>query len=94
MIGFAAETENVVAHAEAKRARKGCDWILANDVGPATGTFGGATNAIHLIDDGGVESWPVMTKTAVAAELAERIAAHLAGGPDEGPASRTGKTAA
>ncbi len=94
VIGFAAETEKVVEHATAKRAKKGCDWILANDVSPATGTFGGADNRIHLIDEGGVETWPVMTKTAVAAELAERIADHLAAGSGKGPAARRGKTAA
>ncbi len=94
VIGFAAETENVIEHAKAKRAKKGCDWILANDVGPATGTFGGTRNRIHMIDDRGVEAWPVMTKTAVAAELAERIADHLAAGSGKGPTARRGKTAA
>jgi phosphopantothenoylcysteine decarboxylase/phosphopantothenate--cysteine ligase len=94
VVGFAAETENVVEHATAKRARKGCDWILANDVAPASGTFGGARNRIHLIDDRGVESWPEMTKTAVAAQLAERIAEDLAAGSGKGPAARRGKTAA
>ena len=94
VVGFAAETEKVIEHATAKRAKKSCDWILANDVAPATGTFGGATNRIHLIDDRGVETWPVMTKTAVAAELAARIAAHLATGTGKGPAARRGKTAA
>ncbi|MDX1574682.1 MAG: bifunctional phosphopantothenoylcysteine decarboxylase/phosphopantothenate--cysteine ligase CoaBC [Kiloniellales bacterium] len=94
VIGFAAETEKVIEHATAKRAKKGCDWILANDVGPETGTFGGADNRIHLIDEGGVETWPVMTKTAVAGRLAERIADHLTAGSGKGPAARRGKTAA
>ncbi len=94
VIGFAAETEDVIEHAKAKRAKKGCDWILANDVAPATGTFGGAKNRIHMIDDQGVDSWPEMTKTAVAAELAERIAEHLAAGSGKGPAVRRGETAA
>ncbi len=94
VIGFAAETETVIENAQAKRAKKRCDWILANDVSPATGTFGGARNRIHLIDEQGVESWPDMTKTAVAAELAERIAAHFAEGSGKGPAARRGKTAA
>ena len=98
VIGFAAETENVIEHATAKRAKKGCDWILANDVAPTTGTFGGAKNRIHMIDDRGVETWPVMTKTAVAAELADRIAEHLAArsgsGSGKGPAARRGETAA
>jgi phosphopantothenoylcysteine decarboxylase/phosphopantothenate--cysteine ligase len=84
----------VIEHAKAKRAKKGCDWILANDVAPATGTFGGAKNRIHMIDDQGVETWPEMTKTAVAAELAERIAEHLAAGSGKGPAVRRGETAA
>ena len=74
MIGFAAETENVVANARAKRARKGCDWILANDVSPGTGTFGGDRNTIHLVDAEGVEDWPRMTKREVADRLADRIA--------------------
>jgi phosphopantothenoylcysteine decarboxylase / phosphopantothenate---cysteine ligase len=78
VIGFAAETENVVANAVAKRQRKGCDWILANDVSPSTGTFGGDRNTIHLVDADGVETWPVMTKQEVAARLADRIASTLA----------------
>ena len=78
VIGFAAETENVVANATAKRQRKGCDWILANDVSPGTGTFGGDRNTIHLVDANGVEDWPAMTKQEVAARLADRIATALA----------------
>ena len=78
VIGFAAETENVVANAQAKRQRKGCDWILANDVAPGTGTFGGDSNTIQLVDANGVEDWPAMTKQEVAARLAERIATALA----------------
>jgi len=77
VIGFAAETENVVANALEKRRRKGCDWILANDVSPGTGTFGGDSNTIHLVDADGVENWPAMTKTEVAARLADRIAASI-----------------
>ncbi|MDA0702035.1 MAG: bifunctional phosphopantothenoylcysteine decarboxylase/phosphopantothenate--cysteine ligase CoaBC [Proteobacteria bacterium] len=77
VIGFAAETENIVEHARAKRARKGCDWILANDVSQGTGTFGGAENTIHLVSAEGEEAWPRMTKTAVAERLAARIAKHL-----------------
>ena len=77
VVGFAAETENVVANARAKLARKGCDWILANDVSPGTGTFGGDSNTIHLVDADGVEDWPVMTKREVAARLAERVARTL-----------------
>jgi len=78
VVGFAAETERVVEQATAKRLRKGCDWILANDVSPATGTFGGDSNLIHLIDARGSESWPVLSKAAVAERLAGRIAATLA----------------
>ena len=74
VIGFAAETHNVVEHAIAKRQSKGCDWILANDVSSATGTFGGDNNTIHLIDELGVEDWPRMSKADVADRLAERVA--------------------
>ncbi|HUI34105.1 MAG TPA: bifunctional phosphopantothenoylcysteine decarboxylase/phosphopantothenate--cysteine ligase CoaBC [Stellaceae bacterium] len=77
VVGFAAETENVVANAKAKRVKKGCDWILANDVSPGTGTFGGDSNTIHLVSAEGVEDWPPMTKQDVAARLADRIAAAL-----------------
>ena len=77
VVGFAAETESVVGYAQAKRKKKGCDWMLANDVSPATGTFGGDANTIHLISDQGVEDWPTMTKPQVAERLAERIAAAL-----------------
>jgi len=77
VVGFAAETEKVVAHAKAKLKSKGCDWILANDVSPGTGIFGGADNLIHLIDGSGVEDWPRMTKQEVAERLARRIAGAL-----------------
>jgi phosphopantothenoylcysteine decarboxylase/phosphopantothenate--cysteine ligase len=78
VIGFAAETENLIANAQAKRARKGCDWILANDVSAASGIFGGDTNTIHLVAAEGVEDWPPLPKRDVAERLAERIAAALA----------------
>ena len=77
VVGFAAETDDVVAHATAKRLRKGCDWILANDVSPATGIMGGSENAVVLISDDGSEAWPRMGKRAVAERLAQRIAAAL-----------------
>lgn len=77
VIGFAAETEQVIENATAKRARKGCDWILANDVSPATGTFGGDSNSVHLIGADGVESWPALAKTEVADRIAARIAAYF-----------------
>lgn len=77
VVGFAAETDDVVAHATAKRARKGCDWIVANDVSPATGIMGGTENAVTLITADGAEAWPRMSKADVARRLAERIAAAL-----------------
>lgn len=77
VVGFAAETENVVAHAQAKRARKNCDWIVANDVSPATGTFGGDRNTVHLVTADAVDAWPPMSKIEVARRLADRIAATL-----------------
>ncbi|MCA7117859.1 MAG: bifunctional phosphopantothenoylcysteine decarboxylase/phosphopantothenate--cysteine ligase CoaBC [Acidibrevibacterium sp.] len=80
VVGFAAETEHLAAHATAKRARKGCDWIVANDVSPATGIMGGAENAVLLITAAGTETWPRMTKDAVARKLAARIATHFAEG--------------
>ncbi len=78
VVGFAAETDDVIAHATAKRLRKGCDWIVANDVRPDTGIMGGASNAVTVISDAGAESWPMMGKDAVARRLADRIAAALA----------------
>jgi phosphopantothenoylcysteine decarboxylase/phosphopantothenate--cysteine ligase len=72
LVGFAAETEKVVAHAEAKLAKKGADWIVANDV--SGDVMGGALNAVHIVRAGGVESLPEMPKAAVAAALIERIA--------------------
>ena len=81
VVGFAAETEKVVDHATAKRARKGCDWIVANDVSPETGIMGGSENAVVLISEGGAEHWPRMAKEAVAQRLARRIADQLIGQP-------------
>ena len=78
VVGFAAETETVVAHATAKRARKGCDWIVANDVSPETGIMGGAENAVTLMTAQGSESWPRLPKVEVARRLALRIAEALA----------------
>ena len=77
VVGFAAETENLVANAIDKRQRKGCDWIVANDVSPALGTFGGERNTVHLVSAAGVEEWPTLAKGEVAARLAARIALHL-----------------
>ncbi|MGL6208468.1 MAG: bifunctional phosphopantothenoylcysteine decarboxylase/phosphopantothenate--cysteine ligase CoaBC, partial [Paracoccaceae bacterium] len=78
VVGFAAETDDVIAHATAKRLRKGCDWIVANDVSPETGIMGGSENAVTLITAVGAESWPRMAKSEVARRLAVRIAEGLA----------------
>ena len=74
VVGFAAETHDVLAAATAKRARKGCDWIVANDVSPATGIMGGTENAVTLITGNGAEEWPRLPKAEVARRLADRIA--------------------
>ncbi len=79
LIGFAAETENVLEHAIAKRVRKRCDWLVANDV--STDVFGGDYNSVHLVTDAGVESWTRLPKDAVAARLVDRIAESLTGIP-------------
>jgi phosphopantothenoylcysteine decarboxylase / phosphopantothenate---cysteine ligase len=79
VIGFAAETQNVIANAKDKLKRKGCDWILANDVSAATGIMGGDSNRVHLITTDGVDTWPPQSKDAVALALIARIAAALAG---------------
>jgi phosphopantothenoylcysteine decarboxylase/phosphopantothenate--cysteine ligase len=76
VVGFAAETEKLIEHAAAKRARKGCDWIVANDV--SGDVMGGAENAVHLVTAAGVESWPRLAKEEVARRLAARIAEALA----------------
>lgn len=81
VIGFAAETEKLLDNARAKLKRKGCDWIVANDVSPGTGVFGGKDNQVHLVTAGGVESWPVLSKQAVADGLVHRIAASLGAKP-------------
>ena len=91
VIGFAAETEDLIANAEAKLRRKGCDWIVANDVSPETGIMGGARNRIHLVTAAGVEDWPELSKAEVAERLVARIAAaievahHSPAAPDHEP---------
>jgi phosphopantothenoylcysteine decarboxylase / phosphopantothenate---cysteine ligase len=93
VIGFAAETEHLIDNAKAKLARKGCDWIVANDVSPATGVMGGDRNTVHLLTRDGsdigvdikVESWPVMTKEEVATALVARIAKTLTANTGEKP---------
>lgn len=77
VVGFAAETENLVVNAIDKRQRKGCDWIVANDVSPTVGTFGSERNTVHLISASGVEDWPTLAKGEVAMRLAGRIALHF-----------------
>jgi phosphopantothenoylcysteine decarboxylase/phosphopantothenate--cysteine ligase len=74
VIGFAAETENLINNATSKLKRKGCDWIVANDVSPASGVMGGDRNTVHIVTRDGVDSWPVMTKEEVASALVARIA--------------------
>src|SRR5262245_2298330 len=79
VIGFAAETEHIIEHAKEKLARKGCDWIVANDVSVAGGAMGGDSNTVHLVTAHGVESWPPQSKQEVARALVLRIAEALAG---------------
>ena len=79
VVGFAAETDHVVANAQAKRIKKGCDWILANDVSAESGVMGGDMNTVHLVTASGVESWPPQAKDQVARTLIERVAAALDG---------------
>ena len=76
MIGFAAETQDVIAHARDKRGRKGADWIVANDV--SGDVMGGDHNTVHLVTGDGIEDWPTLAKSEVAERLARRIAEHLA----------------
>ncbi len=78
VVGFAAETHDMLAHAQDKRRRKNADWIVANDVSPATGIMGGTENEIHLVSAAGIEPWPRLGKDEVAARLAQRIADALA----------------
>ncbi|WP_120500150.1 bifunctional phosphopantothenoylcysteine decarboxylase/phosphopantothenate--cysteine ligase CoaBC [Roseovarius sp. EL26] len=77
VVGFAAETDDVIENATAKRKRKGCDWIVANDVSPETGIMGGQENAVTLISDRGADSWPRMAKAQVAKRLAQELAQAL-----------------
>jgi phosphopantothenoylcysteine decarboxylase/phosphopantothenate--cysteine ligase len=79
VVGFAAETENVIENAKTKLNRKGCDWIVANDVSPETGIMGGESNTVHLVTADGVETWPSQSKDEVARALVARIAGALTG---------------
>jgi phosphopantothenoylcysteine decarboxylase/phosphopantothenate--cysteine ligase len=78
VVGFAAETDDILKNAKSKRIKKGCDWIVANDVSPNAGTFAGDTNTVHLITQDGIEDWPKLSKFAVAERLANHIAKTLA----------------
>lgn len=84
VIGFAAETENVTEYAHKKLKSKGADWIVANDVSPETGVMGGDRNSVHLVSAQGIDSWPEMSKSEVAARLVERIAARFSRGSEAG----------
>ena len=77
VIGFSAETGSVVERAVEKLNKKGCDWIVANDVSPDTDTFGGMENTIHIVDQNGIDNWPTMSKELIGQKLAERIADYL-----------------
>jgi phosphopantothenoylcysteine decarboxylase / phosphopantothenate---cysteine ligase len=79
VVGFAAETENLIANAQSKLKRKGCDWIVANDVSPESGVMGGDRNTVHIVTRDSVESWPAMDKDDVAVALVARIAGALMG---------------
>lgn len=83
VVGFAAETDDVIANATAKRLRKGCDWIVANDVSPETGIMGGSENAVTVISDTGAEEWTRMSKEDVAKRLAQRVADGLTTAKDQ-----------
>jgi phosphopantothenoylcysteine decarboxylase/phosphopantothenate--cysteine ligase len=78
VVGFAAETENLLDNASEKRLRKGCDWIIANDVSESVGTFGASDNAVHVITDHGMAEWPRLSKLEVAERLGKSIAEFLA----------------
>ena len=80
LIGFAAETENVITHAKAKLKKKGCDWIVANDVSPESGVMGGTRNTVHIVSSSGVESWPEADKREVAAKIMGKATDELAAG--------------
>lgn len=74
VVGFAAETDNVIAHAQEKLARKGCDLMVANDVSKENGVFGGDANTVHLVSKSGVENWPELPKAEVAMRLMRKLA--------------------
>lgn len=93
VVGFAAETQNVEHEAQAKRQRKGCDWIVANDVSPETGIMGGDANQVYLFTNDGQEAWPEMDKGEVGLRLMQRVAAYLAAAETPGASvSEAGKS--
>ena len=77
VVGFAAETENLVQNASAKRLTKACDWIIANDISTGSTNMGGENNTVHLITSNGAENWPRMTKVEIANKIAEKISEHF-----------------
>jgi len=79
VIGFAAETDDVIANGTAKRDRKGCDWIVINDVSPETGIMGGSDNDVTVITEDGTENWPRTTKIDVGRKLAAKLANTIGG---------------
>jgi len=79
VIGFAAETKDLISNAQDKLLKKGCDWIIANDVSRETDTFGSNNNTVHIISKDGVETWPTLTKDAIGQKLSTRIATFLDG---------------
>ena len=81
VVGFAAETDDLEKNARAKLAKKGCDWIVANDVSPGTGAMGGEYNTVKLVTEAGIEDWPTLPKSEVARRLAHRIAEFFEAGP-------------
>jgi phosphopantothenoylcysteine decarboxylase/phosphopantothenate--cysteine ligase len=74
VIGFAAETDDLMENAQGKLRRKNADWIVANDVSPETEIMGGSENAVHIVSAAGIETWPRLAKDEVARRLAQRIA--------------------
>lgn len=82
VIGFAAETDNLIANAQKKLKSKGADWIVANDVSTVTGVMGGDTNTVHIVSGDGVSSWPRMSKAEVAEKLMHNAATAIAAGPN------------
>ena len=77
VIGFAAETKDLITNAQTKLSKKGCDWIVANDVSPEAGTFGSEKNRVHIVSKDGVEAWPTLTKDIIGQKLTTRIATFL-----------------